>query len=275
MNESSNGYLETNDGKLYYETAGTGVPIVMLHAGFLDRRMFDAQWAILAQNYRPIRYDMLGFGKSGAATRPVCRRENLLLLLDHCGVEAAHIVACSMGGTVALDFALEHSSRVRSLTLVDATPSGFEMQGAPPSLMMEMFGALQQGDVDAASELQIRIWLDTPTRVPADIDSELRRRALGMNRIAVERQTALVADAQPVCPLEPAAVSRLSEVTCPALIVTGVLDHAEVQRAATMMAETMPGAHHVTIEAAGHVPSFERPDVFNVQLTKFLSALAG
>ncbi len=269
MTETKTGTVAVDGGKLYYDIAGTGTPVVLAHAGFLDGRMFDAQWDVLRQQYQVIRYDMLGYGLSDAVQTPVCRRKNLQLLLDHLNVTQAHFVGCSMGGTIVLDFALDQPERVLSLTLVNATPSGFEPQGAPPRYMLEMFEALQQGDVDRASDLQIRIWVDGESREPEAMDADLRARALEMNRIPVQNRTPLL-DMQPACPLDPPALSRLGEVTCPALVIAGVLDHAEVARAADLLVDGMPKATKHVIADAAHVPSFEQPEAFNKRLLDFL-----
>ena len=135
-----------------------------------------------------------------------------------------------------------------------------------------MVEAAQRGDVERVNELQIRIWLDGSFREPEAIDRDLREKALAMNRIPVERQTYFIADMQPACPLDPPAVTRLHEVQVPALIVAGELDHPEVLRAADMMATGIPNARKVLIASTGHVPSFERPQVFNPLLFDFLHA---
>ena len=126
------------------------------------------------------------------------------------------------------------------------------------------------GDVDRASELQIRIWLDGEYREPEQVNPELRKKALDMNRIFVTQKTFLVADAQPVNPLDPPAVNRLEEVGCPTLIVTGSLDHPEVLRAADEMMARIPHARKVILEGSGHVPSYEQPEPFVRQLLEFL-----
>ncbi len=270
MTHTEEGYVEIDGGKLYYESAGEGIPVVLSHAGFLDRRMFDGIWEPLARKFRVIRYDMRGFGKSDPATGPVCRRADLARLLDQLGITQAHMVGCSMGGEMSLDLALERPDLVRSVTLVDTPPSGFDMQGEPPRYLFEMFNEVQNGDVDRACELQIRIWVDGMFREPDQVDVELRNKALEINRIPVERKTFLIADMQPANPLTPPAITRLEEVKCPVLVVAGSLDHPEVRRAARETAERIPAAKQVTMEGCAHVPSFEQPDVFLSHLIKFL-----
>ena len=271
--QANSGQLNLSSGKVYYETTGEGEVIVLIHAAFLDSRMYDPQWSDLAEQYRVIRYDMMGFGQSDPAPGPLCRRETLRQLLEHLNVGQAHFVGCSNGGQIALDLLLEKPERALSLTLVGATPSGFEPQGAPPSEIMEMFEAFENGDVARVNELQIRIWFDGMSRQPGDVDPNLRQQAMAMNRIPAERRTFLTADMQPLRPLNPPALMRLETVNCPTLVAVGALDHSEVLRAADLLAENIPGARKVVIEQSGHVPSFERADVFTPLLREFLSSL--
>jgi pimeloyl-ACP methyl ester carboxylesterase len=270
MIQTTSGYVVAGDGRLYYEVAGEGEPLVLSHAGFLDSRMFDAQWQALARHFHVIRYDMRGYGRSGQASGPLCRRDDLRRLLEHLRLTRAHLVGCSIGGEIALDLALERPELAASLTLVGATPSGFAMQGEPPRYVMDMFDALQRGDVERASELQMRIWLDGSFREPDQVDAALRERALTMNRIPLKRQTFAIADMQPLTPLDPPAVDRLHEISCPALIVAGSLDHPEILRAADMMTNAIPGARQALIDDTAHVPSFEQPDAFNRALLDFV-----
>lgn len=271
MTQTTKGSLDLGDGTLYYEIAGDGEPLILSHAAFLDRRMFDAQWDVLAQRFRVIRYDMRGFGQSGVVERPLCRRDDLHRLLEHLAVTQAHFIGCSNGGGIVLDLALEQPGLASSLILVESTPSGFDLRGEPPHYMLEMFDAAQRGDFEHASELQIRIWLDGQFREPDQIDKALRAKALLMNRLPVERRTFLIGDMQPVRPLDPPAVTRLNGVSCPLLSIVGALDHPELLRAADMMVEHIPNAHKVIIKDCGHVPSFERPDLFNQIVLDFLS----
>lgn len=263
-------YFDLGNGQLYYEMAGDGFPLVLSHAAFLDSRMFDDLWEPLAQHFQVIRYDMRGYGRSSPVAGPVCRRADLARLLMHLGITRAHLVGCSNGGQIVLDLALEQPQQAASLTLVDSTPSGFELQGTPPRYMLEMFDAAQKGDIDRASELQIRIWLDGEHREPEQVDPELRKKALEMNRVPVAQNTFLLADAQPANPLDPPANSRLEEVNCPTLIVAGSLDHTEVLRAADEMIARIPKARKDVIERSGHVPSYEQPKAFLKRLLEFL-----
>ena len=270
MKATSNGYMNLEDGQIYYEIAGDGFPLVLSHAAFLDSRMFDSIWEPLAQHFRVVRYDMRGYGRSSPVTGPIARRADLDQLLKYLDIPQAHFVGCSNGGEIALDLALENPGKVTSLTLVDATPSGFELQGEPPRYMLEMLDAAQNGDVDRASELQIRILLDGAYREPEQMDLALRQKALEMTRIPIAQKTSFVADSQPVNPLDPPAIARLERVSSPTLIVVGSLDHPELHRAADEMAARIPQAQKIIMEGSGHVPSYEQPDQFVRLLLEFL-----
>lgn len=273
MNQTKKGFLNLRDGQLYYEMAGEGDPLVLSHAAFLDSGMFDAVWEPLVNHFCVIRYDMRGFGKSSPVTGPLNRRDDLDQLFNHLEITEAHLLGCSNGGQISLDLALEKPHRVKSLTLVGATPSGFELSGEPPRYMFKMIEAMQKGDIDQANELQIRIWLDGEKREPQQINRILRQKALVMNRIPVSQGTFFIADTQPVNPLNPPAVTQLESVDCPTLVITGALDHPEVLRAADEMVRRVPNTQKTVIASAGHVPSYEKPDVFVKWLMNFLSRI--
>lgn len=268
------GYFDLGDGKLYYEvatTAATEETVVLSHAAFLDSGMWDDQWATLAQRYRVIRYDMLGYGKSDPVTGPRSRRHDLYRLLQHLGVTHAHLIGCSMGGEMVLDLALQYPTLAASLVIVNGVPSGFELQGEPPHYLFEMITATQQGDIALASELQLRIWVDGPHRQPEQVASTVRERASQMNRIFVANGTWAIADLQPFNPLTPPAVGRLSEIHVPTLLVTGALDHGENLRATRLMQAGIPGAKMMSIPDTAHVPNMEAPEAFNRAVLTFLA----
>ncbi len=274
MNAASAGYADLGNGRLYYGMRGEGETVVLSHAGFVDSRMWDDQWDAFAARYRAIRFDMRGFGKSDPAAEPVCRREDLRRLLENLGVERAAFVGCSLSDEVVIDYALEHPERVWALVVVSAAPGGFEMQGEMPPELMELFAAMQQGDLARASELQNRIWIDGPFRQPEQVSAPVRRRAAEMNRIALESQTMRIADAHPACPLDPPAAQRLSEIDAPTLLIAGALDNAEIVRAAEFMRAAIPNAEKIVMPDCAHLPNMEQPEAFNRHVLEFLDRRA-
>lgn len=270
MVQETNGYADLGDGKLHFEQIGEGEPLVLIHAGITDSRMWDGQWAAFARDYRVIRFDMRGFGKSDRMEAPRNRRDDLYRLLQHLEIERAALVGCSLGGEIILDFALEHPRKVSALVAVSTVPSGFELQGEPPPYLLEMIAAAQQGDLALASELQNRIWVDGPFREPEQVDSRVRERVAEMSLLALANRTMQVDMAPPANPLVPPAMHRLKEIAAPTLIVAGRLDHPEILRAAAAMASDIPEAQTVILPDAAHLPNMEQPEAFNETVLAFL-----
>ncbi len=272
MANATTGYADIGDAKLYYEIAGEGETLVLSHAGFVDSRMWDDQWDEFAQHYHVIRFDMRGYGKSDLAKAPVSRRKDLYGFLKVLNVERAHLLGCSMSGEVIIDFALEHPEMVASLIPVSAVPSGFQLQGAPPPELLEMMNAVNQHDLARASDLQIRIWVDGPSRQPEQVNPQVRQRAAVMNKISVENGT-WAADAQPLDPLNPPAAGRLKALQVPTLVIAGALDNPEILRAADVLASEISGAKKIIIPDAAHVPNMDKPAEFNRAVLSFLQGL--
>jgi pimeloyl-ACP methyl ester carboxylesterase len=273
MVKTITGYADLDDGKLYYEMAGDGETLILGHAGFVDSRMWDAQWGAFTQKYRVIRFDMRGYGKSDPAKGPRTRRSDLWQLLKYLHVERAALLGCSMGGEIMIDFVLEYPEMASALVAISSAPSGFQFQGDPPPLVLEMIAAVQQGDTARASELQLRIWVDGPYRQPEQVNPLVRQRAGEMNMLPVRMNTWSTADLQPLNPLAPPAISRLNAIHIPTLIMTGALDDPEVLRASNIIADEIKGAKKHSFSHSAHVPNMEEPEEFTQIVLSFLDGL--
>src|ERR1700749_1050870 len=100
------------------DSGGDGRPLVLLHPGVGDSRIWDPVLPPLAEKYRVIRYDARGFGQSPAPTVSHSLLRDLIAVLDHYRIERTAIVGCSQGGTSALGLALEQPDRVSALVLL-------------------------------------------------------------------------------------------------------------------------------------------------------------
>jgi pimeloyl-ACP methyl ester carboxylesterase len=275
MMEKKTGYISLDDGKVYYETAGEGAPLVFLHAGIVDSRMWEDQWQAFSQRYSVIRFDLLGFGNSDSLERPISRRQELYRVFEALGIKRATLVGSSLSGETILDVALERPELVDHLVVVSAVPGGFEMQGEPPEDLMAMLAAIEQGDLASASELQMRISIDGPFRRPEQVDRRVRQHAAEMNRNAQAKGGWGFSLASPPDPLDPPTVQRLDQIKAPTLTIAGELDNPEILRAASVMAETIPDAQKVIISGCAHLPNMEKPTEFNKTVEDFLHRAAG
>ena len=267
------GSAEVNGASLRYEVEGDGVPLVLIHAGICDRRMWETQREAFAGRYRLIRYDRRGFGQTRIAMRRAyANHEDLRGLLDHLGVESAILLGCSMGASTALDFALELPERVRALVLVGPTVGGFEPDIEPPRELDDVIAADEAGDLETVSELEVRMWVDGPYRGPDGVDARVRDLVREMNLIALQNESSLEGDERP---LEPPAARRLAEIRVPTLVVAGDLDQPATVAAARLLEVSVQGARRVVMPGTAHLPNMERPAEFNEIVLEFLHGLDG
>jgi 3-oxoadipate enol-lactonase len=261
------GFAEVSGAPLYYEIAGAGHPLVLIHEGIADRRMYDDQFGAFAQRYRVIRYDVHGFGKSGIPAGPYSGHEALHDLLRVLGVERTYLLGMSMGGGIAIDFTLTYPTMVDALILAAAGVGGYTASDVVKQQWSEIGAALDSGDVAEAVELALRMWVDGPARAPDQVDPAVR-----------ERVGEMIQDSKPVPvpqPLEPPALSRLAEIHVPTLIIVGSGDVPDILAQADLLEQGIAGAQKVVIPGAAHVPNMERPRDFNRIVLDFLGTLKG
>jgi len=116
--------VEVPGGRLWTEQAGAGPAVLFAHAGIADARMWDEQITALAGRYHAIRYDQRGHGRSSPPDVPYSPAADLGAVLDHAGADQAVLVGCSVGGAIAINYALAHPGRVTGLVLAAASTSG-------------------------------------------------------------------------------------------------------------------------------------------------------
>jgi pimeloyl-ACP methyl ester carboxylesterase len=263
MSHTQMGMANIEGADLYYETAGEGSALVLVHAGFVDHRMWDAQFSVFAERFRTIRYDLRGFGKSKFTQGPFSHRRDLYQLLEFLKVERAHLIGCSVGGATVIDFTLEHPAMTDSLVLISSALSGYQPKGEMPKPMKDLSAALESKDVARAAEIALRIWIDGPQRTPDQVDPRIRDSVREMSLTALPN--AFMKEE----PLEPSASKRLGEITVPTLVVVGELDDDSVKAISDLLEVGILGSQKVAIPKAAHLPSLEQPEKFNQAVLEF------
>ena len=121
---SGNGdYADVNGLHLYYETHGSGSPLVLLHGGLGSGEMFGPTLAALAEHHRVILPDLQGHGRTADVDRPLhmaTMADDIAALIDHLGLDQPDVVGYSLGGGVALQLAVRHPAKVRRLVAASA-----------------------------------------------------------------------------------------------------------------------------------------------------------
>ena len=268
------GLVEVNGAQLYYERAGAGQPLIMLHAGIADCRMWEHEFAALADSYQTLRFDMRGYGRSLPAPGEFNIQDDLEALLEALDAPAPFILmGCSMGGGLAIEFALAQPERVSALILVGSDPRGFEADAAwPDDLFAQSEAAFERGDIEAVAELDMQIWFDGVGRSSADVDPAVRAKAFDMARLVTEHELSGIGEHKRK-PADIPAAQRLTQLTMPALVVIGENDLAYLHQAADYMAERLPQAQKLILPNAAHLPNMEHPALFEAELREFLAGV--
>lgn len=249
---------------LAYDRAGPrgALPVVLLHAGIADRRMWNPQWSALTAERDVVRLDLRGFGDStkrpSGALSPV---DDVLATLTSLGVERCHLVGASYGAGVAVEVALTRPELVASLLL--SAPGGSLIAEATPDLRAFFDAeraALEADDLEAAVEANLACWVDGPNRGPEGVDPVLRDQVRQMQRRAFE--LTLDWDDVEETDLDPPALQRLGEVRARTLVLVGGLDVDAIEDTARRVCEGIPDVRRVDWPDAAHLPSMEHPDRF-------------
>ena len=267
LTDFTSGFAEVNGAKLYYEMAGAGAPVILVHALSLDTRMWDSQFGVLAENYRVIRYDARGHGKSvPTSTDAYSHSQDLKGLMDALGIERAHLVGLSMGGRTVVDFTVDNPGRAISLVPVDSRPSGIDWVTDAPERIGRIIATANESGMDDAIELWCGDELFAPAvNNPTSVGplNEIVREYSGWNwtsgATVIERDT-------------PAA-ALLHRISSPTLVILGELDLLDFHVAADAMDANIADVRKVVIPGVGHMSNMEDPASFNALLLEFLAGV--
>lgn len=258
----SSGFADVPGGNLYYEIRGAGPPVVLLHSGLVDSRMWDAQMEAFARSFRVLRYDLRGFGRSSSPTAPFSHVEDLDALLRHLGIGRAALVGISFGGRIAIDFTLDHPDKVSALVSVAATPSGYrDWSQEVRDLWAAMEAAIKERDVRRAQKMEMDLWIPAG-RFP-DTDPFLWR-------VAAENEKVLRDDPDLERAPERSAVGRLHEIRVPTLVVLAERDLRDVERCGDLLVAEVVGAQKVIVPRTDHLVNVRNPEGFNLAVLRFL-----
>ena len=259
-------FADVNGTRLHYEVAGEGVPVVFVHGLGLDMRMWDDQFEIFAPRYRVIRYDLRGFGKSALQTDERFRHaDDLRALLDYLKAPKAHVMGLSLGGMIALQYALLYPDGALSLILVDSALDGFEWSAEWEASLAAIEERAAQAGADAANQM----WLKHALFVPACERPDCRSK---LEQIIGEYSGWTWLNRSPARGIRPPSAERLGEVRVPALVIVGERDLPEFRRIADALAAGIPGARKVVMKGVGHMSNMENPAEFSAIVMNFLGA---
>lgn len=262
-------YLQVHGGKLYYEIAGEGPPVVLIHAGFLDSRMWNDQFQLFAKSAKVIRYDARGYGRSSRPNEEYSDAEDLLALLKHLKIDRANILGISNGGRIAFDFVSVHPAMVNSLILVSPGIHGYkagpveEKEWAEEDriLTRPQELAISENRIDDAVKMDLDFWASAQ-----EGKSKSRIREIAVANSHIHKNPPYKLQKSP----EPPAFTGLNQIRIPTILITGDRDGKLEQTMTKKLHELIPGSKLSLIKGADHIANMSRPEEFNAIVSSFL-----
>jgi len=266
--ETKTGFAAVLNGKMYFEVAGTGKPLLLLHSGIADRRMWAGQRREFLRHFQVIMPDFRGYGKSPAPEGPFRHYEDIHALILHLGIASAHIAGCSLGGKVAIEMAIAHPKMVDRLVLIAPGIPGYEYRDKETLAKDAILESLIAGGrPEEVADMLVDIWLVGLKRQRERVDSAAR----ALVRQMILDNYASVIDKYPETPPEFDMMSRLAEIRVPTLVMIGDNDLPDMQAISRLVADRINGAKRLLIPNAAHLPNLENPILFNRSVINFLT----
>lgn len=264
---TSSGLYDAKGASIYYNIQGdSGEYLLFIHAGIADMRMWEKEAFAMSEYFRVIRFDLPGYGCSDFTGGSFNYNEIILGLLEHLGVDKAHIIAASFGGQLAIDFALAYPERVLSMVVASPALSGWE-----GSKYLERFDEqeeelLTQGKIDEVAELNFQMWY-VGQRKQTIVSASVKQLILDMQLNAMYK-------GMPQTPIEELEeednLPRLKELQMPVLVIVGEYDLPDFRAMSTRIFKDVKNAKKVVISNAAHLSNLEHPEEFLDHLKKFL-----
>ncbi len=264
---SQTGIAPVNGTELFYEISGDGHPLILIHGGAVDSRAWDDQFAVFAQHYKVVRFDLRGAGKSGNRDKPFSNSEDLYALLEFLNIEKTYLLGISRGGGFAYDLTLEHPEMVDALILVSANLS----MHVPA--YSEMFARSTEAGKESGAAAAAEVWGNDPHQGP-------------MRESARPRVLEILTDNMPRfryfdghLPVERLRSSdiprsqRLAEIQAPTLVISGKHDNAVARAHYQDWAAGISNARLVEFPDSAHLVNIDQVAEFNQTVLEFLDNL--
>jgi len=265
--KKESGIAEINRSKIYYEIAGTGEPLVLIHGWSFDTRCWDDQFDIFCKEYRVLRYDLRGFGRSSLPDTGTAysHTEDLVSLLEYLNIKKTHIVGHSFGGKVAFDFVFTNPEKVISLILPDAAMDvpGLKVPEDVTAWIRDTWKTGKEKGVEEAK----KIWMNGSPLKPAMINP---RSASKVEQMIKEYSGWHWIHNDPCNYPKPFPPERLNEIKVPTLILVGELNPKVYHEWADIQHKNIPNSRKEIVPNAGHALNIENSKRFNELVLNFL-----
>jgi 3-oxoadipate enol-lactonase len=251
--------VDVNGARLWYDEAGRGEAVLLLHGGLGDSELWEPVVPVLADHFRTIRTDLRFFGRSTGPAAPWSWQEDIVGVLDELAIGRAALLGLSLGGRIALDVALDFPERLWALACVAPALGGHDGAAYSDEQDEAYETALAAGDLDAAMAVDFAVW------APLGVDERIRRLWH-----ATPDANPLPEDVAPRPPAGGAAKPRLAHLAVPTLVATVSRDPPGFREIGPLVAGAAPNARHVELDS-DHFVTLREPELVGRLLVDFLA----
>jgi len=266
------GTVDINQSSLYFEIDGSGTPFLMIHAGITDSQQWHHEFSHFSRDYQVIRYDMRGYGKSKWTEDAPGHLEDLTALVKNLDIQPPIILmGCSMGGMLALEYAIKNPQKIKALILLGPGLCGLELDVEEPEELSAAKKAFREGDLNLLAEIETQIWFDSTDQDPGHVDCSMRALLYEMQHSLRSQKVGRKGIGQPE---EKQAIQEfISQVDFPVLVVIGSYDLSYMHAAADYLIDHVRSARKEIIEDAAHLPNLDQPQLCLEVVDSFLEDL--
>jgi pimeloyl-ACP methyl ester carboxylesterase len=263
----TSGFIEVDNGQLYFEASGEGDVILFLHDGSLNLESWNFQFPHFSKDYKVIRYDRRGYGRSSKGESQFSDVIDLESVFEQLGIEKATLIGCSAGGRLSIDFALKHPNKVKTMILVGPVISGF-----PFTPHFYNRGGKLPNEYYQDNDKFVEFWY---TQDPYSIYEEnTEAQQFAYNLLMKYPHNLAFSNFQFRSPPERPAIGALSEILIPTLLIAGENDIADVHAHIGALDAGLPNSKRVIINKAGHLAHIEHPEQINNLIDGFFDEQA-
>jgi len=256
--------IRVNDIEIYYESSGSGAPVLLLHGLGSSTLDWEYQVPALAPSYRVIAMDVRGHGRSAKPPAPYSVSQfaaDATALLCALNAAPAHVVGLSMGGMIAFQMAVDSPDAVRSLTIVNSGP---EMILRTPE---QKAGIAARYDIVRARGMAALAKIVAGPLFPEAHQAALRQRF--EEHVAANDPEAYLASLSAINGWS--VTDRIAGIRCPALVISSDQDYTPVEWK-RLYAAQMPDARVAVLENSRHAAPLDQPEQLNRAVLEFLAS---
>jgi len=261
------GFATINNAKLYFEMAGKGKPLILLHSGIADHHMWMGQCLEFSKFFRVVTPDFRGYGKTTPPSESFWHYEDIHGLIEYLGVNSANIAGCSLGGKTAMELTIAYPEVVDSLILIAPGLTGYEYRDKETlekdTILEKLIASDRREEV---ADMLVDIWV---------VGLKRRRDMVSSVARALVREMILdnydsVVDKYPEAAPTFDLATRLSEIHAPTLVMIGDSDLPDMLAISQLITDKISGSEREVIHDATHLPNLEHNTLFNKIMIDFL-----